>query len=574
MSISAPSPARRTRRSIAQRRTWRSRCMCPADSTRSPRTARLRVCSSTNGPSSSRIRSRRPASAFITTHRARVRRRASCSRFRRARTRRTGLSTTSSTSLHEARDLATLRAVRPRDLEGGLGVLLPANYLPQNYTDDLPSVQLAEASPRRHGAAASRSLAPPRRSLSEKFRSSRMQIELARAGASLVFAGIKKPSITGATRLETQPTAVRLKTGLQAPVADPLWLLTRQWQFNEFQGEDAGTPLAVKFAVKGTPRRCVSRRKRSAAAVGAAATRQCAARSACRSGSRVENASAAERRGGLAGAADGTERRGAHRAAHGVPARHRSRRPIPTPTRPGCSGPRSSIGARSMRRSSPRILRRSSIRRGQLSALPAALSIAAGETRRGEIDARSAGSPGRPGSSMKARAKPRPVQAPRGSAIAWSTRSRSRAAPSRSNPTNTPTATSTGRISARPHCPRSRRPPLRQRSQLRGRAPPSFTRALSGHADGTLLGVRGRQRQLRGRRSGRHRPATTDRDRIRAHVRQRLVRRAGAAAGRRALRSDGFEVTDTFGISAQPRPIQAAGASPWTHVRALAPTRI
>jgi hypothetical protein len=35
-----------------------------------------------------------------------------------------------------------LRAVRPRDLEGGLGVLLPANYLPQSYTDDLPSVQL------------------------------------------------------------------------------------------------------------------------------------------------------------------------------------------------------------------------------------------------------------------------------------------------------------------------------------------------------------------------------------------------------------------------------------------------
>ena len=44
--------------------------------------------------------------------------------------------------LHEARDLATLRAVRPRDLEGGLGIILPGNYLPQSYTDDLPSVQL------------------------------------------------------------------------------------------------------------------------------------------------------------------------------------------------------------------------------------------------------------------------------------------------------------------------------------------------------------------------------------------------------------------------------------------------
>jgi hypothetical protein len=80
-----------------------------------------------------------------------------------------------------------------------------------------------------------------------------MQIEFARTGASLVFAGTKKPSITGATRLETQPTSVSLKTGLQAPIADPLWMLARQWQFNEFQGEDAGTPLAVKFAVKGRP---------------------------------------------------------------------------------------------------------------------------------------------------------------------------------------------------------------------------------------------------------------------------------------------------------------------------------
>ena len=44
--------------------------------------------------------------------------------------------------LHEAWDLAHLRGVRPRDLEGGLGLLLPGNYLPQSFTDDLPSVQL------------------------------------------------------------------------------------------------------------------------------------------------------------------------------------------------------------------------------------------------------------------------------------------------------------------------------------------------------------------------------------------------------------------------------------------------
>lgn len=44
--------------------------------------------------------------------------------------------------IHEAFDLAKLRAVRPQDLKGGLGALLPGNYLPQTYTDHLPSVQL------------------------------------------------------------------------------------------------------------------------------------------------------------------------------------------------------------------------------------------------------------------------------------------------------------------------------------------------------------------------------------------------------------------------------------------------
>ena len=78
-----------------------------------------------------------------------------------------------------------------------------------------------------------------------------MKIEFAKAAASLHDVGVKKPSITGATRLETQPTSVGMLNGLRAPLADPLWLLARQWQFNEFQGEDAGTPLRVKFAIQG-----------------------------------------------------------------------------------------------------------------------------------------------------------------------------------------------------------------------------------------------------------------------------------------------------------------------------------
>jgi hypothetical protein len=51
--------------------------------------------------------------------------------------------------LHEAWDLARLRAVRPCDLESGLGTLLPGNYLPHSYTDELPSVRLLEMARRK-----------------------------------------------------------------------------------------------------------------------------------------------------------------------------------------------------------------------------------------------------------------------------------------------------------------------------------------------------------------------------------------------------------------------------------------
>jgi hypothetical protein len=46
--------------------------------------------------------------------------------------------------LHEAWDLARLRAVRPCDLGSGLGLLLPGNYLPHDYTGDLPGVRALE----------------------------------------------------------------------------------------------------------------------------------------------------------------------------------------------------------------------------------------------------------------------------------------------------------------------------------------------------------------------------------------------------------------------------------------------
>jgi hypothetical protein len=78
-----------------------------------------------------------------------------------------------------------------------------------------------------------------------------MKIEFSKASASFVDFGKKQPVYLGTTRLETQPTTVGMKAGLQAPLADPLWMLARQWQFNEFQGEDAGTPIKLAFALQG-----------------------------------------------------------------------------------------------------------------------------------------------------------------------------------------------------------------------------------------------------------------------------------------------------------------------------------
>src|SRR5215217_3335139 len=52
-------------------------------------------------------------------------------------------------------------------------------------------------------------------------------------------------SITSWSRIE--PTDGDISTGLPARIADPLWLLARQWQVGEFQGEDGGTPIVARW---------------------------------------------------------------------------------------------------------------------------------------------------------------------------------------------------------------------------------------------------------------------------------------------------------------------------------------
>jgi hypothetical protein len=54
------------------------------------------------------------------------------------------------------------------------------------------------------------------------------------------------PTINTWARLEVLPLSADLEPALQAAIADPVWFLCRQWQFLEFAGEDAGTPIEVR----------------------------------------------------------------------------------------------------------------------------------------------------------------------------------------------------------------------------------------------------------------------------------------------------------------------------------------
>src|SRR5215475_1273378 len=61
------------------------------------------------------------------------------------------------------------------------------------------------------------------------------------------------PSITSWLRLEPRSRDAEMNTSLQARIYDPLWLLARQWQFGEFQGEDNGSPVIARWRGESAP---------------------------------------------------------------------------------------------------------------------------------------------------------------------------------------------------------------------------------------------------------------------------------------------------------------------------------
>lgn len=112
----------------------------------------------------------------------------------------------------EARLLARVRTL-PRRLLGPLGVVLPSALLPA--ADRWASVVLDE-------------------------------------GATVPVAG---EHTRAHVRLEQAVPEGELARGLRAETADPLWLLARQWQVGEHQGEDVASPVLTELSVRETPLR-------------------------------------------------------------------------------------------------------------------------------------------------------------------------------------------------------------------------------------------------------------------------------------------------------------------------------
>lgn len=55
------------------------------------------------------------------------------------------------------------------------------------------------------------------------------------------------PVISNRNRLEGEPRIEDFDRSLRAEIHDPLWMLSRQWQFGEFQGEDSGTAFQAQI---------------------------------------------------------------------------------------------------------------------------------------------------------------------------------------------------------------------------------------------------------------------------------------------------------------------------------------
>ena len=74
------------------------------------------------------------------------------------------------------------------------------------------------------------------------------RVDLARANINpRLKAVVRAPLAVTWNRLEGRPRSDDLARPLRAEVRDPAWMLARQWQFGEFEGQDAGAPIQAKL---------------------------------------------------------------------------------------------------------------------------------------------------------------------------------------------------------------------------------------------------------------------------------------------------------------------------------------
>lgn len=68
----------------------------------------------------------------------------------------------------------------------------------------------------------------------------------------LALSNLRHPTAVSWNRLEGRPRTNNFPQALRAEVRDPLWMLARQWQMGEFEGDDAASPVFAKAHVTTT----------------------------------------------------------------------------------------------------------------------------------------------------------------------------------------------------------------------------------------------------------------------------------------------------------------------------------
>ncbi|MEM7572028.1 MAG: hypothetical protein AAF433_03965 [Bacteroidota bacterium] len=59
-----------------------------------------------------------------------------------------------------------------------------------------------------------------------------------------------RPTVVGYNRLEGRPRTANFDRALKAEIRDPLWMISKQWQLGEFQGDDAAAPILAKLLLR------------------------------------------------------------------------------------------------------------------------------------------------------------------------------------------------------------------------------------------------------------------------------------------------------------------------------------